>query len=288
MANSFGKNYVMEKILLALDGTNLHTAAVDFACWLGGLTHSKITGVILENLEGEENLVIQDAGTAGKGWQLDKGCDAYIRKNELVEKNIDFFKQACERHAASYAVHRHGGDPAAEILQESRFADLLVVDAETSFHKSFERSPTAFVKDTLAAAECPVIIAPDNFEGIEEIVFTWDGSKSSMFAIKQFCYLFPKLEDRKVTLLKVDKAKHTEEKDKAPLKEWLSSHYSCIGFETLEGDTATELLGYLLKKKKVFIVMGAYGRTMLSRFFKQSRAEIVIKTITQAIFIAHA
>jgi nucleotide-binding universal stress UspA family protein len=287
MANSFGKNYLMEKILLALEGAHLHSPAVDFACWVGGLTHSKITGVILENLEGEENLVVREAGFAGKGWQVDKGCDPYVRKNELVEKNINFFKQACERRAASYAVHRHGGDPAAEIVQESRFADLLIVDAETSFRKRFEGSPTTFVKDTLAAAECPVIIAPDNFEGIEEIVFTWDGSKSSMFAIKQFCYLFPKLEDRKVTLLKVDKAKHTAEEDKAPLKDWLSSHYSSIGFETLQGDTETELLGYLLKKKNVFIIMGAYGRNMLSRFFKQSRAEIVIKTITQAIFIAH-
>ncbi len=277
----------MEKILLALDGTNLHTPALDFACWLGGLTHSKITGVFLENLAAEEDLVVQDAGRTGLAWQVDKGCDAYARKNVLVEKNIEFFKQACERRAASYAVHRDAGEPAREIVYESRFADLLVVDAETSFNKKFEGTPTAFVKDTLADAECPVIIAPENFEGIEEIVFTYDGSRSSMFAIKQFCYLLPKLDDKKVTLLRV-KNQEPAAYGEAALKEWLSSHYSSIGFETLEGDTETELLGYLLKKKNVFIVMGAFGRNMLSRFFKHSRAEIVIKTITQAIFIAHA
>lgn len=277
----------MEKILLAVDGTMLHTPALDFACWLGGLSHSKITGVFLENLAAEENLVVQDAGQAGISWQVDKGCDAYAKKNLLIEKNIDFFKQACERRATQYAVHRDGGDPAREIVLESRYADLLVIDAATSFNKRFEGTPTAFVKDVLADAECPVIIAPEHFEGIEEIVFTCDGSKSSMFAIKQFCYLLPKLDEKKVTLLKIKNHAHTVYGE-ASLKEWLSSHYASIGFETLEGDTETELLGCLLKKKNVFIVMGAYGRNMLSRFFKHSRAEIVIKTVTQAIFIAHA
>lgn len=285
-ANSFGEIYEMEKILLALDGNNPQAPALDFACWLGSFTHSKITGIFLENLAAEEDLVLQDSGRSGAAWQADKNCDAYARKNVLVEKNIDFFKQACERRGTRYAVHRDGGDPAGEIVQESRYADLLVVDGETSFQKKFEGTPTAFVKDVLAAAECPVIIAPGHFEGIEEIIFAYDGSKSSMFAIKQFTYLLPGLDDKKVTLLNV-KNQETAAANELPLKEWLSSHYSSIGFETLEGSTGTELLGYLLKKKNVFIVMGAYGRNMLSRFIKHSQAEIVIKTITQAIFIAH-
>ena len=33
--------------------------------------------------------------------------------------------------------------------------------------------------------------------------------------------------------------------------------------------------------------MGAYGRNDLSQFFKISHADILIKTVTQPIFIAH-
>ena len=275
----------MEKILLALDATNLNTQALDFACWLGALTHSKITGVFLENLVADEKLVLQEMRSSSQStWQTDIAIDEFSKKKETVEKNIAFFKQACERRSTRYAVHRD----AKEIIRESRYADILVIDAETSFNKKFEGTPTAFTKDILTNAECPVVIAPENFEGIEEIVFTCDGSKSSMFAIKQFCYLFPQLDDKKVTLLQVNEEGKIAAEEKEQLKEWISSHYSSIGFETLHGDAETGLPGYLLKKKNAFIVMGAYGRNMLSLFFKHSRAEVLIKTITQAIFITHS
>jgi hypothetical protein len=278
----------MEKILLAMDATNPNMQALDFACYLGALTRSKITGVFLENLVADEKFVLQEMHNSNTpNWQTDKTIDEFINKAQTVEKNIASFKQACERRSTRHTVHRDKGVPAKEIIRESRYADILIVDAETSFNKRFEGTPTLFTKDILANAECPVIIAPENFEEIEEIVFTCDGSRSSLFAIKQFCYLFPELDDKKVTLVHVNEGAENEEEEKEQLKEWISSHYSSIGFETLRGDTETELLDYLLKKKNAFVVMGAYGRSMLSLFFKRSRAELLIKTITPAIFITH-
>jgi hypothetical protein len=108
-----------------------------------------------------------------------------------------------------------------------------------------------------------------------------------MFAIKQFCYLFPQLEDKKVTVIQVDEDGLCSAEEKEKFKEWISSHYSSIGFEVLKGDTETELFAWLLRKKNVFIVMGAYGRSTVSQFFKHSSADILIKTITQALFITH-
>ncbi len=47
----------MEKILLALDAVNLNTNAIDFACFIAKLTHSRLTGVFLEGLLDERPLV---------------------------------------------------------------------------------------------------------------------------------------------------------------------------------------------------------------------------------------
>jgi nucleotide-binding universal stress UspA family protein len=275
----------MEKILLALDGVQMNTGVLDFSSWLALSGKAKITAVFLDNLLTEERLVAQGEGINPPVWQLDKAAETQTRKNLLLQQNISVFKQAFDRQGVRYAVHEDKGDPAKEIIRESRYADLLVVDPATSFNNSFEGCPTPFVRDILTDAECPVIIAPGNFEGINEIIFTWDGGRSSMFAIKQFCHLFPGMDDKRVTLLKVNQ--NGEEAVCTELKEWMSSHYSVIGFETLEGDAATALLAYLLKKKQVLIVMGAYGRNQLSRFFKHSLADLLIKTLNQALFIAH-
>jgi nucleotide-binding universal stress UspA family protein len=278
----------MEKILLAIDAKNLDMPALDFACFIGRLTNSKITGIFLENLAANETPVLKKIQATGSvEWEKDETSADYRDKKKIIEKNISLFKEACEKRAIRCSVHNDGGLPADEIIKESRYADLVIADAATSFHKTYEGTPTEFVKDILQKSECPVIIAPESFDGIDEIVFTYDNSKSSVFAIKQFTFLLPELGDRRTIILQVNETQAWTDKDKNNFREWLQNHYSAIDFEILDGNIDDKLFDYLFKRKNVFIVMGAYGRNAVSRFFRKSHADRLIKTITQPIFIAH-
>jgi hypothetical protein len=44
---------------------------------------------------------------------------------------------------------------------------------------------------------------------------------------------------------------------------------------------------YLLEKKNVLVVTGAFGRSTLSDLFKHSTAELLVKTIDLPVFISH-
>jgi nucleotide-binding universal stress UspA family protein len=287
-AGSFGEISSMKKILLAIDGINIDMPALDFACYISRLTHSKLTGVFLENLVAEERAVIKSMqGVKYIDWEIDKDSDEYQQKKELIEKNILAFKEACSNRSVNYHLHRDRGVPAKEMIHESRYADLLIIDAATSFNKRYEGTPTGFVKDILSESECPVIIAPESFETLDEIVFAYDDSKSAMFAIRQFTYMFPELIGKKLTLVQVSESGEWNNENKHPLKEWLQNHYADFVFETLVGDPDTRLFDYLFKKKNIMVVMGSYGRNTASRFFKHSRADLLIKTVTQPIFISH-
>lgn len=278
----------MEKILLALDAVNPNKNALDFACFLGRLTKSKITGVFLENLEAEERPVLKQMhGMAYVDWEVDEKSDEHQAKMKLIEKNISWFKEGCIKREVCFNLHRDRGVPAHELIEESRFADLLVIDAETSFNKRYNGTPSVFVRDILKNAECPAIIAPEGFEAIDEIIFTYNGSASCVFAIKQFTYLFPQLHYKKVTIMQVNEAGAWHDPDKYKFKEWLKEHYIDIHFEAQKGNTDTILFDYLFKRKNIFLVLGAYGRNAVSQFFKSSHADILIKTVTQPIFIAH-
>ena len=278
----------MQKILLAIDAVNLSMPALDFACYIGRLTNSKVTAVFLENLVADEKPVLEKAyGNRYLDWKIDESSASYQDKRQLIEKNISLFKEGCENRSVRCNIHRDRGTPAPEIIAESRYADLIIVDASTSFTKKYDGSPTKFVKDILKESECPVIIAPENFDGIDEIIFTYDSSKSAAFAIKQFTYLFPEFDDRKVIILQVNREGLWIDQDKYNFKEWLQTRYSSIDFEVLEGKTEDKLFDYLFKRKNVFVVMGAYGRNSLSKLFKASHADLLIRTITQPIFIAH-
>jgi nucleotide-binding universal stress UspA family protein len=278
----------MTNILLAVDATNIDISALDFACYLAKLHHSKLTAMFLENMVANEKPVIKKMhGARILEWDIDEESPEVKEKMTLIESNVKSFETACQNRGVNVSIHHADGVPADEIVAESRYADIVIVDAATSFRKKFEGTPTDFVKDVLKAAECPVIIAPETFEAIDEIIFTYDGSASSVFAMKQFTYLFPQLDDKKVTVLHVDEEEEWTEQERKHLGCWLQNHYSSIGFDTKKGDATYEMLAHLFLRRNVFIVMGAYGRNAISRYFKHSHADLLIRTITQPIFIAH-
>jgi nucleotide-binding universal stress UspA family protein len=260
----------MEKILLAMDAVNLNTNAIDFACFIAKLTHSRLTGVFLEGLLDERPLVLV-------------GDDI----QEAVDANIRRFREACVCRNTLSLVHRDRGVPLSEVNAESRFADLIIVDPETAFCKKDVTIPGRFVKDVLRSAECPVLITPYNFEALDEIILTYDGSASSVFAIKEFTHLFPDFRRKKTTVVSIrrDGADALEEQFK--MKEWLRAHYEDLHFEIRDGQATDELFGYLIEKKDAIVVMGAYGRNLVSSFFRPSRANLLVKTINLPIFIAH-
>jgi len=263
----------------------MNMECLDFACFLCNLTHSKLTGAFLENLEHEvrskETLLETAAGSILPGKNIKEIKEIYC------EDNIAHFRDACTVRGVNCTVHRNRGIPIIEVIEESRYADLIVIDSSTSFTEEREGTPSGFVRDVLRLSECPVIIAPDSFDGIDEIVFTYDNSRSAAFAIKQFTQLLPQLHDRKAVILSITPPGKTIG-DKYKLKEWLQTHYNELEFTVLKSrDTRTQLLDYLLGKERVFVVMGAYGRGVLSNLFVPSHANPVVGTVSHPVFITH-
>jgi hypothetical protein len=278
----------MEKILLALDPQNLSMNAIDFACYISRLTRSKLTGVFLENLEYEERAAMRNLhGEPTIDGRIGIDSLGKLQKAQQTDLNIPFFKEACCSRGVSPLIHRDRGIPVSETIEESRYADCIIVDPETSFSKTNEGNPGKFVNDLLLDSECPVIISPYSFEEIEEIIFTFNGSKSSLFAIKQFTYLFPELKQKKVIVVSVVKEDQSTIEDQFKMKEWLNDHYQEVQYVLLNGDPSDQLFGFLIEKKNSIVVMGAFGRGLLSRFIKPSHARLIMKTVNLPIFIAH-
>lgn len=274
-----------------MDAAHLNMQTIDFACYIARLTKSRLTGVFLEGLVAGDGRGKGDSDPFGGGaWDSDADSPEVVPAtipSAVTESSIRLFREACVCRDTLSLVHRDRGIPVSEILAETRFADLLIVDAETSFSRTDRKIPGRFVKEVLDASECPVLMAPYHFEAIEEIVFAYNGTASSVYAIKQFTSLFPALAGRPVHVVNVRQDEGGAIEDQFKMKEWLKSHYENVDFVLLKGEASDELFGYLLNKKGMIVVMGAYGRGVVSRFFKPSHARLVVKTINLPIFIAH-
>ena len=276
----------MEKILFVTNALKLNTQHLEFACFLSNLAGSRLTGIFLENAEKEAaawGAIGQIAAAAVVPAAL-----AMETKDAVCRENMARFREFCKEKGVHCSTHRTRGLPVHEVISESRYADLIITSPEITFRDGRETIPTRFARSVLRGAECPVVIAPESFTGINEIIFTYDESRSSVYAIRQFTYLFPELCDRKAVIFTVKEPGKPLTNDRFKLKEWLKTHYNSVSLVTEEDRNIREcLLERLLGKKNSFIVMGAFGRNMLSGLFSSSHASQVVKYASQPVFITH-
>jgi nucleotide-binding universal stress UspA family protein len=186
----------------------------------------------------------------------------------------------------TYLIHRDQGVPEAELIAESRYADVIITGS-TVLASSPLDMPAGLVKELLAKSECPVMTAPHHTEPIDSILFAYDGNASSVFAVKQFTYLFPELKDAELTVLQADENAVFDKEQKEKLYEYLKEHYSRISFNDLHGKPEDELFDYALREENACLVMGAFGRNWFSSLFKVSTADLLIKINNLPVFIAH-
>lgn len=274
----------MEKIVLIADSNRLDDSLIDFGCYLATLTQSKLMAILLDNIGIELRIA--------KAYSRQVASENQEEEAPVVmdhDQSTLYFMEACRKKSVQAEVYVENGSPSEAVLFESRFADLVIVSPALSFLGDADDMPSSFVKRVLAKSECPVVLAPDSFNKVEEIVFCYDGSASSLFAIKQFTYLFPQYHSVKVKVLELGSRKELEE-DEGQTKtiSWLKAHYSHVDFQIFEGESKKDdLFTWFLNKKDLFIVMGAFGRPLLSNLFRRSASELVIKTIDLPLFIAH-
>ncbi|WP_298733412.1 universal stress protein [uncultured Chitinophaga sp.] len=278
----------MEKILLVVLGSTPAPNALEFACGLSGMSRSKLAGYFFES---SQYTTLPNMKTVyGMPYVetiLSSDMPDYDEKRRKMEEHIRLFQSTCDQKGIPASVH-HMEEPVLKgLIDESRFADLAIVDAAASYKPGNVDGPSPFIKELLAAAQCPVVIAPSINTDVDEIVFCYDGSPSALFAMKQFTYLLPELTDTKGTIVQVKKNDELPAAEKRSATAWLSRHFSYADYVTLEGNPEDELITFLLKKKSCMVVMGAYGRNMVSRFFRHSHADLLIRTLAYPLFITH-
>ena len=271
----------MHKFLVVINASQPHASTIDFACRLAAFTQNSLTGLFVENpyFKSEEKLANDE-----KKFQPEVG--KLYKKTALAttDEAVALFKKRC--HHATVFVTK--GEPIQEVLRESRYADLLIVEPGIDFYGEEEPMPSHFTREMLTHSECPVLLAPENSAEMEEVVFCYDGSASAVFAIKQFTYLFPAFKNTSLVLLEVIGSGTDEYIDeRQQILAWLQAHYKKVEYKSLAGKAADELFTYFFMKEKKLVVMGSYGRSALSNFFRQSAADTLIRSVDLPVFITH-
>lgn len=277
----------MQKIIAALDGLKYSDSTVQYATQIARETQSHLIGVFLEDFS-YHSYSIYNMEPRAKPWppEIKKlNEEDLILRTESVQK----FSALCQKADVPFTIHHDRNFAMRELLHESIYADLMVISRDETLSPIHQELPTSFLRALLSDIQCPTLVVPEDFDMIEKVVLLYDGQPSSMYAIKMFSYLLQFLKLLPIEILTV-KPENTSLHlpDNHLIKEFSKRHFENASFKILRGIPEQEIVEYINKSEKTpLVVMGAYQRNLISRWFRSSMADILMKDVTAPLFIAH-
>jgi hypothetical protein len=213
-----------------------------------------------------------------------------VRAKEIsiVGKNKEIFKQECLDHHTRHHVHENDDRWNKDLFAiESRFSDVVVLSGELFCEDGGNGQPNYFLQEALHAAECPVMVVPEVYSPVRHLIVAYDGTKDSLFSIKQFCYLFPQLTGlaAEMVYVKDEESEHMPEIEN--IKSYSRLHFSSMGFNKLHFNASHYFAAWIEEKPSAMLITGSFGRSSFSYAAKTSFIKEVLRDHSMPIFIAH-
>ena len=277
----------MKKITAAFDGLKYAESTRDYALNLAKQTNTHLVGVFLDDPTYTSYKVydlISKEGVSEERLKKKEEKDKLLRAEAAAD-----FEQACKQAGLQFTLHHDRKIAIHDLVHETIYSDLMIISAKETLTHYPENLPTRFIRELLSESQCPVLLVPDKYKPIQKIILLYDGEPSSVHAIKMFSYLLPVMKHLDVEVIAVNPVNSSLHlPDNKLMKEFMKRHYPKVKYTILKGWAEDEIIQHLHQiSENVLVVMGAYQRSTVSRWFRESMADILMKEVKFPLFIAH-
>jgi len=130
----------------------------------------------------------------------------------------------------------------------------------------------------------PVLVTPNTFREIKNVLVAYDGSTEANKALKTACEHFA---DKNIQFRTVfvtsdeDKSKKLTDE----VNEFISPYQVKCEIETLKGDTAEEILNYSVQTHTDLIVMGAFSHSRLRDLILGGTTAFIIRNASIPVLL---
>ena len=268
----------MKKILLLINDYKLPITALNYAIKLAVQNEAMLFGIFLQSPKHIDEIYLTPNNENFGNLDLTKTREE--NHLQFLDKNIKLFSASCNAENVVFDTHTINNNFLDTLIDYSAFADLIVCDADTA--------PNHYSMNSfLADSHCPVLMINKTYSTTATLVFAYDDKLSSINAIRLFTYLFGFYKNLPVHFVSVLPTNVLGLEYEDLIREWLPLHYPNAKIEIIKGETKNELSNYINNLSNPLIVMGAFGRSSLSRFFKESLANHIMTQTNAPLFIAH-
>jgi hypothetical protein len=271
----------MKKLLLPFEGGHYPQELLDFVGVLQPMAPVLLTAAFVPTSD--------YANMAGVG-ELPATAPFSSRGDEdrMLRYNRKRLEQFCVECGIKLVVHEDREDFAVPCLhKESRYADLMLLNSSHFFEDLDRDQPNAWMKEMLHRSECPVLLMPDKASLPGELILAYDGSAASVFAIRQFAYLFPEFCRVRATLVYINEDLESKIPEAEAIRELCTLHFKKFRMLTLRMRSEQFYRTWIGMMTNPWLVTGSFGRSALSQSFSTSFSTDLIREHRVPVFIAH-
>jgi hypothetical protein len=271
----------MNKLLIPFEGGHYPQELLDFAGILQPTAPVLLTAAFVPESD--------YAGLAsGRDLPASTPVSCYGDHDRMTRYISRRLEQFCEEQGIRLKIHLDREDFAVPCLRkESRYADLMLLSSRHFFEEMDSRQPNAWMKEILHHSECPVFLLPDKTSLPGELILTYDGSAASVFAIRQFAYLFPEFCRVSATLVYVNDDPEAAIPEEESIRELCGLHFKKFRVLKLRMRSAEFYHSWVGMMTNPWLVTGSFGRSALSQTFSTSFSRELITQHQVPVFVAH-
>lgn len=278
--------YIMKRIIVAIDGLNFSASTVKYGAFLAASAKADLTGIFLDDVNYHSYRVYD---LLNEEERVSKNILKRLSKKDeqTRKKAIQEFEKICNRAKIKYKIRHDRNVELEELLTESIYTDLIVLDRKEPFWKREEKIPGSFLKGVLNNMECPAVVVPSTYKAFNKLVFLYDGSPPSVQAIKTFSYLMDIFCELPLEIVTVKQSENYPDlSGKYLMGAWIKKYFSHATYTVLQGDSESAIVQYAeTQKNNALFILGARRRGIISHWLRESMAEALIQRLEAPLFI---
>ena len=286
---------MLRQIVVGIDGSKLSFEAFDQALDIAKKIHSTIKAVFVIDVRKTQVPYIYAGGSYELSYERiyippDKNLQEFYEK---IQKDLGSFAENClkrclkkgEEAGVEVSTEIVEGFPAAELCEESRSGDLLVVGQQGE-NAHFKRSVIgSTTEDLVRTSPRPILVVPVKRKRIEKILFPYDGSRTSEAALLFYANTLKGLSTNFVMLCVGEGEERAhgvrEEED------YIKQHGLPLKIARREGHPTQIVTEMVSEEEFDMILIGSHGRNTLKDYLLGSTTSNLIRNSSIPILVVY-
>ena len=278
----------MTGVIACIDGTDISTAVSDAAAWASLRLEAPLE--FLHVLDKTNYPIESDlSGTIGLGSREDllMALADTDEKHErcAIEQGQQMLEMAKQRAitvgVSKPASRQRHGDLEETLVEMEEQIRLLVLGNHSQHHRDHLGSR---LENVVRTVRRPILITGSQFKSPKQIMIAFDGSATTRNGV-EMVVSSPLFRRLRCHLIMVDKDNDTSQNQ----LQWAQQRLETAGFDVsakiINGEVESVLCDYLSTHDIDMLVMGAYGHSMIRRFFVGSTTTSVMRNISVPILL---